>query len=72
MTHDELLAKVKDSRNEYNYVSPHKALFAVINLHRPFELNSTYCFSCSKCGPEVSVLVGYPCLTIQVIQKELE
>jgi hypothetical protein len=72
MTHDELLVRVQDSRNEYNYVSPHRALFAIIDLHRPSELNSTHCFSCSKYGSEVNVLVGYPCLTIQAIEKEFQ
>ena len=32
MTHDELLAKIQDSRNAHNYVTPHNALRAVVEL----------------------------------------
>jgi hypothetical protein len=71
MKHDELLEKIKESFNDYNFRSPHRALFAIANLHRPSEVNPTHCFSCCKYGSEVSVLVGYPCLTIQAIEKEL-
>lgn len=72
MTHDKLLTKIKSSLNDCNFRSPHRALFAVANLHRPSEIDPTRCVSCCKYGSESSVLVDYPCLTIQLIEKELE
>jgi hypothetical protein len=65
VTHDELLLKLQHSRDEYNYVAPHNALRAVIELHKP-KLNETtktaFCLECS---------ILKPCPTIQAIEKEL-
>jgi hypothetical protein len=62
MTHDELLAKIQDSRNDYNYVTPHSALRAVVELHKP-EGNSA-----QQCKHDKKI---YPCPTIQEIEKVL-
>jgi hypothetical protein len=66
MTHDELLAKIQDSRNDYNYVTPHSALRAVVELHKP-ELDGLICGECTASESE-----WYPCPTIQAIEKELK
>jgi hypothetical protein len=72
MTHNELLAKIQDSRNDYNYVTPHSALRAVVELHKPIEpvapveTHDDYWYGlCDDC------LKTYPCPTIQAIEKEL-
>ena len=75
MTHDELLAKIQDSRNDYNYVTPHSALRAVVKLHTPIYDNS--CSDADCCGgPYPNLCDGckddYPCATIQAIEKELK
>jgi len=61
MNHDELLAKIQASRADYNYVTPHNALRAVVDLHKP-EDESPKCRVCQQ---------GYPCPTIEIIEKEL-
>ena len=72
MTHDELMEKLQASLNDSNWRGPHRALFAIVNLHRPSDINEHTCISCSKYGPDVDVVVGYPCLTLQYIEKELD
>jgi hypothetical protein len=64
MSHDELLEKIQNSRNDYNYVTPHNALRAVVELHRPIihALPDETCWACQDL---------YPCPTIQAIEKEL-
>jgi len=64
MTHDELLAKIQFSRNDFNYVTPHNALRAVVELHKS---NYGLCKACTT----LTVHVAYPCPTIQTIEKEL-
>jgi hypothetical protein len=80
MTHDELLLKLNESRNDYNYIAPHKALRAVVELHKPTEwygndsLVCGYCFSLNyeRTGLEMEPeSFKYPCQTIQAIEKEL-
>ena len=71
MTHDELLAKIKFSRNDFNYVAPHNALRAVVELHKPQEItlpNGEWGQNCYLCDDGWN----YPCQTIQAIEKELK
>jgi len=71
MTHDELLAKIQFSREDFNYVTPHNALQAVVELHEPIDsirgIVCRHCFTDALNGNE-----SYPCLTIQIIEKELQ
>lgn len=65
MTHDELLAKIKSKKEDY-YADDQSldALTAVVELHFP----SSNGFSVSCYCNDMS---GYPCPTIQAIEKEL-
>lgn len=72
MTHDELRDYIDkfDAAGMVNEPAV-KALRAVVELHRPEEIKllsgevaDTYCFECEG-------LTGYPCRTIQAIEKEL-
>ena len=73
MTHDELLAKMSkpahnlnanDARNVYLL-----ALRAVVELHKPHSgLNGNTC----TCDSYDEYRMGYPCDTIQAIEKELQ
>ena len=78
MTHDELLAKI-DAEIVYcgcdGYVNcgddnePWNALRAVVELHKPIELNVGDEFhyeGCLQCDRQ------YPCPTIQAIQEQLK
>jgi hypothetical protein len=70
MTHDELLAKLSNDENGYARSTPSQrisALRAVVELHKPIEGHEHLCSSCMF-GDFMQV---YPCLTIQVIEKEL-
>jgi hypothetical protein len=67
MTHDELLAKIG-----YN-TSPMKqmdALRAAVELHKPWDIPSMPVPVCKECS--WSGITGYPCNTIQAIEKELK
>ena len=81
MTHDELLAKIDANGTNYDgntgitteiVTRPHrndKALRAVVELHKPIELNVGDEFhyeGCLQCDRQ------YPCPTIQAIEKELK
>jgi hypothetical protein len=72
VTHTELMEKLQASLNDANWRGPHRALFAIANLHRPSDVNEYTCISCSKYGPDTSVVVGYPCLTLQCVEKGLD
>jgi hypothetical protein len=64
MTHDELLAKITTEMFQFDRGLPMEymqALRAVVELHKP-ETESPKCSVCEE---------GYPCLTIQAIEKEL-
>jgi len=69
MTHEELLAKIQFSRNDFNYVTPHNALRAVVELHKPDENNQ--CPECEYYWIDEIKFCDYPCPTIQAIEKEL-
>ena len=81
MTHDELLAKIQDSRNDYNYVTPHSALRAVVKLHKPTDDGLGCSYEFIECHDETGLgcdiprtcnqYKPYPCETIQAIEKEL-
>ena len=79
MTHDELLLKIGSfmslSVNELNQLVPNNppavALRAVVELHKPVEVeyfDNAVCFACS---PDIYTYFDYPCATIQAIEKEL-
>ena len=65
MTHDELLEKLV-----HTYAGPiYHALRAVVELHKPHSgLNGNTC----TCDPYDEYRMGYPCETIEAIEKELE
>ena len=74
MSHDELLEKIQNSRNDYNYVTPHNALRAVVELHKPYYnegLTVGHCKGCQTTLDNITRHVSYPCPTIQAIEKEL-
>ena len=75
MTHDKLIAYIDDStdglKHEHLFeklLANTKALRAVVELHKPEKIRMiTYCNACTINDE----LVGYPCSTIQAIEKEL-
>ena len=72
MTHDELLAKIKEM-NPYVAIGgdrwkQEQALLAVAELHKPTESGLCEWCTCRDCQH----LVNYPCKTIQKIEKELQ
>jgi hypothetical protein len=73
MTHDELLALIDDSTNGLKHddlfeklLTNTKALRAVVELHKPFEIDREGNYNCQECEWQ------YPCPTIQSIEKELQ
>ena len=66
MTYAELLAEI-DSLNDSCSVVEQltTALRAVVELHKPFEIDREGNYNCQECEWE------YPCPTIQAIEKEL-
>jgi hypothetical protein len=73
MTHDQLLAKIDGLTymllpDEIPF--EYKALRAVVELHKPEQINPTY-LVCTNCYDEESGPSDYPCDTIQAIEKEL-
>lgn len=68
MTHDKLLAKI-ERQDEYIPRHPMRdALRAVVQLHKHKKIRLiNYCGACTK-----DELVGYPCPTIEAIEKELK
>lgn len=63
MTHDELLAKIDEEAMLGN--KEWKAFRAVVELHKPFEIDREGNYNCQECEWE------YPCSTIQAIEQEL-
>ena len=65
MTHDELLAKINphNTTDQETYLAPYNALRAVVELHKCSNPRFDLLCDCGK---------GYPCPTIQAIEKELE
>lgn len=77
MTHDELLAQITNHmlyivQTGFNDYKTHKALRAVVELHKPSEPISDDGFiTCETCNYEYFREYPYPCETIQAIEKEL-
>ena len=75
MTHDELLANINKEIDEKAFIPERYypvryllALRAVVELHKPNECShGVQCIECD--GMECAT--GYPCPTIQAIEKEL-
>jgi hypothetical protein len=71
VTHDELLSRIdKNWDADYDYCDDRrtKALRAVVELHKPY--SGVLGITCT-CDPHNEYLMGYPCDTIQAIEKEL-
>lgn len=66
MTHDELLAKINYDIEGNPYDEYMSALRAVVELHKPFEIDREGNYNCQECE------WAYPCQTIQAIEKEFE
>jgi hypothetical protein len=84
MTHDELLAKMKELSRTFAYepnLNFESALRAVVELHTPVtvkEMNGNIRFKCEECTnwdmgitEQDLVEIAYPCPTIQAIEKKL-
>ena len=72
MTHDELLAKMKELSRTFAYepnLNFESALRAVVELHKPEPLDERGDV-CLTCCPDLLTL--YPCPTIQTIQEQLK
>lgn len=70
MTHDELLAKMKELSRTFAYepnLNFESALRAVVELHKPSRLDG----GCAHCKLTNTDPRPYPCPTIQAIEKEL-
>ena len=85
-THTKNLARIDELHNEGNFGIPratstyypkvekiYKALRAVVELHRRFEVKSNHhpypLIGCKPCSN--GTFITYPCPTIQAIEKEL-
>lgn len=84
MTHEELLAKIdlsfKDIPVDYGQADAHKALRAIVEMHRPAldsemdEYSDNETLGCAGCGYDFNYSTwetNYPCPTIKAIEKEL-
>jgi len=85
MTHDELIAYIDDSTDGLKHedifpllIANTQALRAVVELHKPIVTNEGYVeigeeprLIC-ECDPWDEYDMGYPCLTIEAIEKELK
>jgi hypothetical protein len=71
MTHDELLAKVDTLEARYTDYPTYLALRAVVELHKPEQINPTY-LVCTNCYDEESGPSDYPCDTIQAIEEAVQ
>jgi uncharacterized protein with PIN domain len=72
MTHDELLAKMKELSRTFAYepnLNFESALRAVVELHKPEPLDERGDV-CLTCCPDLLTL--YPCPTIEAIQEQLK
>ena len=75
ITHKELLAKIK-TPNEFLGIKyapdwQHVALLAVVELHKPEEVELKHDWFQTKCS-HLFCQEFYPCPTIQAIEKELK
>jgi hypothetical protein len=64
MTHDELISLLTTMTN-HDAIFMKDAIRAVVELHKPFEIDREGNYNCQECEWD------YPCLTIQAIEKEL-
>jgi hypothetical protein len=76
MTHDELLKEINQFHGETAIADLlSNALRAVVELHKPFGLNSNNlhlcCIACADFDDGEVIPAAYPCPTIQAIEKEL-
>jgi hypothetical protein len=78
MEYAELLAKVNPNQTTdlLSYMKPYKALYAVLDLHRPISTKKgkTYEVNCMVCivyRPGGWSNRKYPCPTIEMIEKEI-
>ncbi len=76
MTHDELLADI-NTYSDADWLEMRNALLAVVELHKPIVINEGYVeigeepnLTC-ECDSWNEYDNGYPCPTIQAIEKEL-
>lgn len=78
MTHEELLANIKEQ--EYAYDNLANALLAVVEMHRPAldsemdEHSDNETLGCAGCGYDFNYgtwETNYPCWTIKAIQEKL-
>ena len=76
MTHEELLAKMKELSRTFAYepnLNFESALRAVVELHKPIKdewIDYTTCVEC-RVPDDDYYSPEYPCQTIQAIEKEL-
>lgn len=78
MTHEELLALIKEKDLSYSHPDSvftmndktNHALRAVVELHKPLQGLVNEPFTCQACRFTIGNPV-YPCPTIQAIEKEL-
>ena len=77
MTHEELLAKLRDDQHGSDSEGILSALRAVVELHKPIEEDGKLWCKHEVCYNHIEFLertdcdCNYPCPTIQVIEKEL-
>ena len=80
MTHDELLAKINQQKDNafegFVFSDAFDALRAVVELHKPWDVETeggtfTLCNDCSRRVDSPGYGILYPCKTIQAIEKEL-
>jgi hypothetical protein len=75
MTHEELLAKMKELSRTFAYepnLNFESALRAVVELHKPLPIvNGNGAANCCWCQIAGIRETPYPCPTIQAIEKEL-
>jgi len=64
MTHDELISLLTTMTN-HDAIFMKDAIRAVVELHKPVEIDRELNYNCQECE------WGYPCPTIQAIEKEL-
>lgn len=63
-THDELISLLTTMTN-HDAIFMKDAIRAVVELHKPFEIDRELNYNCQECE------WGYPCPTIQAIEREL-
>ncbi len=66
MTDDELSKQLEGLWHDSYKAPGYMALRAVVELHKPFEIDREGNYNCQECE------WGYPCPTIQTIEKELQ